>query len=216
MMIKTLVWDFDGTLFDTYPAIGRAFVTTLDELGHSASLEWVLGLVKESMDVCINALAETYTIDHDILIDRFMEHYERVTDDDQPPFPGVQELCQYIKDKGGQNLLVTHRGSKSTPRFLTKFGLTPLFQDIITSDDNFPRKPDPTAFNAILARNQVDRATALGIGDRELDVLAAKGAGIRACLFADPETQTAADFTFSDFAELHQRILDENKTAPVA
>lgn len=33
--IRHLLWDFDGTLYDSYPNVTRAFLRTLDELGCS-------------------------------------------------------------------------------------------------------------------------------------------------------------------------------------
>lgn len=33
--IRHLFWDFDGTLYDSYPNVTRAFLRTLDELGCS-------------------------------------------------------------------------------------------------------------------------------------------------------------------------------------
>ena len=40
------------------------------------------------------------------------------------------------------------------------------------------------------------------MGDRELDILAAKGAGIHACLFCPEPRETAADCRIRDFTEL--------------
>jgi phosphoglycolate phosphatase-like HAD superfamily hydrolase len=32
-MYKNIIWDFDGTLFNTYPAITASFNSTLDDIG---------------------------------------------------------------------------------------------------------------------------------------------------------------------------------------
>ncbi|MGE5598647.1 MAG: HAD hydrolase-like protein, partial [Bacteroidota bacterium] len=36
-MLRNIIWDVDGTLFDTYPPIAKAFQEALDELGIKAS-----------------------------------------------------------------------------------------------------------------------------------------------------------------------------------
>jgi phosphoglycolate phosphatase-like HAD superfamily hydrolase len=50
-MFRNIVWDVDGTLFDTYPAIARAFKTALNDFGkddgypkkpHPAAFEAIL------------------------------------------------------------------------------------------------------------------------------------------------------------------------------
>jgi phosphoglycolate phosphatase-like HAD superfamily hydrolase len=38
-MFRNIIWDVDGTLFDTYPAIAKAFQVALNDLGKDASLD---------------------------------------------------------------------------------------------------------------------------------------------------------------------------------
>ncbi|MBN1304267.1 MAG: HAD-IA family hydrolase [Anaerolineales bacterium] len=209
MAIKTLIWDFDGTLCNSYPAIGDCYLEALKTLGHSVDQEWVQALLHESMSRCESILSETYSLAPDELNQEFHQYYKLLNEDTHPPFPGVGELCKYILAHDGKNLMVTHRGRKSILKIMEYYDLQQYFTDFITSDDNFPRKPDPAAFIAILERNNIDRSTALGIGDREIDILAAHGAGIRACLFSPDRTFTTADFSFSDYSRLQNQILEE-------
>jgi phosphoglycolate phosphatase-like HAD superfamily hydrolase len=46
--IRNVVWDVDGTLFDTYPAISRAFRAALREFGQDASLGRIVALARDS------------------------------------------------------------------------------------------------------------------------------------------------------------------------
>ena len=41
-MFRNIIWDVDGTLFDTYPAIAQAIKAALHELGKDASLNNIL------------------------------------------------------------------------------------------------------------------------------------------------------------------------------
>ncbi|WP_202621575.1 HAD family hydrolase [Anaerocolumna sedimenticola] len=43
-MYKHIIWDFDGTLFDTYPVTGIAFQMTLKENGILESLDEIIFL----------------------------------------------------------------------------------------------------------------------------------------------------------------------------
>ena len=211
MTIKNLIWDFDGTLCNSYPAIGDCYVKAMKSLGCSIKREWVLDLLHESMSHCESVMAETYTLKLEDIKSQFSNNYKLLEEDTHPPFSGTGELCKYIYNIGGKNLMVTHRGRKSVQQILKYFDLLQYFSDIITNDDNFPRKPDPTAFITILERNNIDRSTALGIGDRELDIIAAQGAGIRTCLFSPETVDTSADFTFGDYISLQQHIAKENQ-----
>src|SRR5512138_2004525 len=154
-MIQHLIWDVDGTLFDTYPAIAKALQAGLNDLGVTAPLDWILSLAQVTLDHCLSTLATTYALAGDQLEERFDQHYRAVTSQDQPPFPGVREVCTTIQARGGLNLIVTHRRRAGLDRLLATHELTHYFTDIISSDDGYPRKPDPAAFVALIERYQL-------------------------------------------------------------
>ncbi len=52
-MFQSIIWDFDGTLVDTYPAIARAVNTALAAYGKQADLPRVVELTSISLDHCI-------------------------------------------------------------------------------------------------------------------------------------------------------------------
>ena len=52
-MIKDVIWDFDGTLFDTYPAIADVFIETFKRFGITETRREVLAYLHQS-------LSETY------------------------------------------------------------------------------------------------------------------------------------------------------------
>ena len=108
-MIRYLIWDVDGTLFDTYPAFARAFQAALAEFGASASFTRIERLAKISLSHCISTLAEEFEINPAALGHNFGEHYAKVSPQEQPPFPGVIDLCEYIRFISGTNFIVTHR-----------------------------------------------------------------------------------------------------------
>jgi phosphoglycolate phosphatase-like HAD superfamily hydrolase len=210
-MIRYLIWDVDGTLFDTYPAFARAFQAALAEFDASESLTRLERLTKVSMNHCISILAEEFGINPDALGPKFGEHYSKVSPQEQPPFPGVIALCEYIDSINGINVIVTHRRRESTHRLLAAHNMTPYFAEILTGDDDYPRKPDPTAFEAVIKNHNFDLAETLAIGDRDLDILAGQAAGVRTCFFGtDLDDEIKPDFTITDFAALHRLITAEN------
>jgi phosphoglycolate phosphatase-like HAD superfamily hydrolase len=205
-MIQHLIWDVDGTLFDTYPAIARSIHAALLDLGTSASLDWILTLSRVSLDHCFTMLTTTYAVPGEELEERFDQHYQRVTPADQPPFPGVVEVCSAIQARDGLNLIVTHRARAGLNRLLTIHQLTGYFSDIISNDDAYPRKPDPAAFVALIEKHHLPRAVTLGLGDRDIDVLAAQAAGLRAAFFGANCGTSAPDFVFTDYTAFLEKI----------
>jgi HAD superfamily hydrolase (TIGR01509 family) len=204
--IRNVIWDVDGTLFDTYPAIARAFRAALNDLGQDAPLRRIADLARESMGTCASTLASDYRVDLTRLEAAAAEHYERTRPDEQPPFPGVREICDRVCQAGGQNVIVTHRGSKGTAELLSANGLSGYFSGSVTHADGYPRKPDPSAFNAIIERHGLRRDETLAIGDRAIDVAAGRAAGVLTCFLGPADPAIDADLTISDFGEL-ARIL---------
>lgn len=65
------------------------------------------------------------------------------------------------------------------------YGLYGYFSDFITSQQGFERKPSPDAINYLINKYDMIHSETIMIGDRDLDLLAAKNAGISACYFTD-------------------------------
>jgi HAD superfamily hydrolase (TIGR01509 family) len=205
-MIRHLIWDVDGTLFDTYPAIARSFQAAAHELGAPVSYDEVMRLALISVDHCVTTLCNTYALAADQLEELFDQHYQTITPEDQPPFAGAEAVCDHIRARGGLNLIVTHRRRVGLDRLLATHRLTAYFADIISHDDAYPRKPDPAAFLALIEKHQLPRETTLGVGDRDIDILAAQAAGLRAALFGANIGVSSPDFIFANFTQLLQYI----------
>jgi HAD superfamily hydrolase (TIGR01509 family) len=199
-LIRHLIWDVDRTLFDTYPAFVRAFSAALAEMGHSAPQERLAGLAAVSIGHCAEVLAPECRCQPQDLLERFSAHYRAVPPEEQPPFAGAGAVCERVRARGGLNLIITHRRRASLLELLAAHELGHHFADLITADDAYPRKPDPAAFLAMIERHGLDPRATLAIGDREIDVLAGRAAGVRTCLFGAEAEATAADEVVSDLA----------------
>jgi HAD superfamily hydrolase (TIGR01509 family) len=204
-MVQHLIWDVDGTLFDTYPPIAKAF-QALRDLGAAASFDEIMRLAQISLDHCLTTLSNTYALAADRLEERFAQHYQTVSPEDQPPFPGVREVCEYLRAQGGLNLIVTHRGRAGLEQLLAAHRLTDYFADMTSNDDAYPRKPDPAAFVALIEKHYLPHTATLGVGDRDIDILAAQTAGLRAALFGTNYGASTPDFVFTDYAALLHKL----------
>ena len=209
--IRNIIWDVDGTLFDTYPAIARAFRAALHESGRDAGLGRIMTLARDSLAHCAASLAEEYGLDQAGFEAVVARHYERTRPEDQPPFPGVKEVCEQICRADGQNVIVTHRGPRGTAELLAAGGLSELFSGWITRADPYPRKPDPAAFNAIINRHGLRRDATVAVGDRDIDILAGKAAGVVTCFFGEAPAGVDADITITDFGELARLLFPTDR-----
>jgi phosphoglycolate phosphatase-like HAD superfamily hydrolase len=200
--IRHIIWDVDGTLLDTYPAMSAAFQKALADFGASAPLPEIDSLARVEVFHCASVLASRFSLDTDEFISAFGKHYIAVSPADQPPFPGVRLVCEQIVAAGGAHAIVTHRNAGTLAALLAAHDLSAFFVESIARDDGYPRKPDPAAHLAILQHQHLDPVETLSIGDRELDILAGRAAGTRTCLFRGDPARIPADFAISEYDEL--------------
>jgi len=201
-VIKNILWDVNDTLFDTHPAVTYAFSKTISGMGCSIALNVIDGLVRQHPDDCVTILSQRFKLDPDLLRAKFRESYRAVSPANQPPFPGVREVLEFIHQLGGLNLAITHRSMDSTQRFLDAHAMSALIDDILSSQQGYPNKPDPSMALAALSKHSLNPDETLLIGDRERDILAGHAAGIHTCLFGNAKLSTPADFQVTDYQRL--------------
>ena len=206
MDILNVLWDVDGTLFDTYPAITYAISKSLNEMGITIALNVIDGLARQSVDHCIVTLSQRFKLDLNLLRDRFAESYRSIDPANQLPFPGVHEVCERIHQNGGLNIAITHRNIQSTQGLLNAHELAQFFVDIFSVEQGYPHKPDPTMLLAALKKHTLNPVETLLIGDRSYDIQAGQAAGVRTLLFGEVELSNPADFQIDDYAQLLSRL----------
>lgn len=202
-MIKNVIWDFDGTLFDTYPAIVHAFIRVLRE---NFGLDYSPDAIREFLQIgtkhCTLHLGRTHSLDPDVVLARVWEYYHSQTSIPEAPYESAKRVCEEIA-KRGVNALVTHRDRASTLRMLTQFDMQQLFTIIVTADDGFPFKPASDSFDHVIQVTSMMKHETLGVGDRNLDVEAALASGIHSAFFSpDGRCHAAAEFNIRTLADI--------------
>lgn len=199
-MFHSYIWDFDGTLFDTYPIMLDGFIQALADYQINAEPKKIYRLLKEHSS---KAVAETYQLDFSEFTERF--HQKEAMDQRQPVvFPEVYDTLKAIIQAGGKNYILTHRTVASTKELLANAGMLEFFEEIVGPEYQFPRKPDPSAINYLVEKYHLPRESTVMVGDRPMDIDAGKSAGIKTC-FYDIDyflSEISADFTIHHMSEI--------------
>jgi beta-phosphoglucomutase-like phosphatase (HAD superfamily) len=88
---RNAIWDLDGTLFDTYPAICRAFQEALADCGASATLAEIESLCLVEVSHCAAVLAARFDLNVDAFIGAFGKQYIAISLPIRPFRSGVYE-----------------------------------------------------------------------------------------------------------------------------
>ncbi|NLG37404.1 MAG: HAD-IA family hydrolase [Clostridiales bacterium] len=207
-MYKNLLWDFDGTLFDSYPNMTESIRLALLKQGVDESAASLLFMIKRSVAQCISHYSRKFSLDGRELYASYRFNEENSDWSAVMPYPGAETVCRCAVESGGRNFLYTHRGRKSY-EYMDLHGLKKYFTGGVTRDDPFPMKPAPDAINYLVERYGMRRSETVMIGDRDIDILAAHAAGVAGCLF-DPDgfyPDTAAEFHTRSMEEIAAALL---------
>ena len=94
-----------------------------------------------------------------------------------------------------------------TARSLTDtHALSDCFEDILSVEQGYPRKPDPAMVLAAVETYSMDPSNTFFIGDREMDIQAGRAAGVRTLLFGSLELKNSADIRIDDYTQLLFRL----------
>lgn len=182
-----ILWDFDGTLFDTYPA----FTLVMQKiLGEKCEEQEILKQLKVSFRHAVNHF---HLSEEDKMT--FRREEKLISPDMKRPFPFVEEVLK----QANINVIMTHKPRDEVQVILDYYDWNDYFKEIVAGDDGFPRKPDATSYRYLHEKYQLD----LAVGDRLLDLLPAKEIGISTCFFQN-ETE-GADFyihSYQDFFDI--------------
>lgn len=201
-MILNIIWDVDGTLFDTYPAIADAYVEVARAHGGAVDTREAGELARVGLGHCAGVLASRLGVPASVVSAEFEERYARGPLEAQGPFPGVVEVCRAVQAAGGLNTIFTHRGAVSTRALLQAHGMIDLFEIRVSVEDGYPKKPDPSGFRAVLERAKRSRETTIAIGDRMIDIAAGKAAGLYTVLYGSGPSVPEPDLRVSDYTGL--------------
>ena len=215
MKYKNYIWDFDGTLFDSYPHICECLLEILEKEGLREKFDAEMVM----RHLCVSfGEAKRYTgLSEEAWREFSVLHHLTGEKEAEPPivpFTDCEKVLREIKAMGGRHYLYTHR-NQTALEHVRNFGLEDCFEDFLTSEEGFPSKPAPNAILAIMERNGLDPAETIMIGDREIDGQSGKNAGIAGALVncyprlpdgTNPAAISKMDYIAEDLSDLLEKL----------
>lgn len=200
-MASLVIFDFDGTLFDTHQSISHSIKLTFDALSptQSPSESEVQRYISSGTGLSDTFRALTSSVgvafDKDAEAEWTAKYREVYASDGQPlvrPFPGAKKLLQHLAARGIPVAIVSNKGVAAVATALARSGLADYVPRELIVGDRTPgatRKPDPSSYTAVLlpAIRQVhgvaslDASKVLEVGDTVADVQFARNIGAKSC-----------------------------------
>lgn len=180
--LKAYIWDLDGTLFDSYGAIVSSLVDVARACGAADPPDKILKAVKQGS---VSGYLRDLSAGCGKSTEELYQMYRTVSHakaGEITMIPDAAEALKTLRDQGARHFVYTHRGTTTVP-LLERLGIKEYFTEIVTSENGFRPKPSGEGVIYLLEKYGLEKPETAYVGDRTLDVLCAKDAGVQAILY---------------------------------
>ncbi len=175
--LKAIIFDFDGTLVDSYQAITAS-------VNHVRAAHNLPPLSEPEVRRCVGR-GPAYLLEHTVGGDdldkdmaRYRAHHPSVLRSGTHLLPGVSDTLRSLKESGLRLAVCSNKPRDFTRDLLDALSLAPLIEAVIGPEDADRIKPAPDMLLAALKQLHVAPDEALYVGDMVVDIETARAAGV--------------------------------------
>lgn len=208
--VKCVIFDMDGVIIDSEEIHKKAYYETFNSLNITVSNALYKSFTGSSTINAFQRLVVHFNLDHNpeaLVLDkrkRYINFFEN--DPNIHLVEGVEEIIQYLYDKGITLILASSSAMVNIDRVFNRFNLNQYFTAKISGADLTASKPHPEIFNKAARLGNAPKENCFVIEDSDNGVTAANDANIFVFGYANKlsegQTLENADFVIDDFKKL--------------
>lgn len=181
MKINNILFDLDGTLLDTAPDLASALNSLLEKYGMIALPHPVVRPTVSHGSKGMLKLAFDIEDDHEnfnTLREELLNIYAKNVCVNTVPFPGIEDVLEYIKENKLSWGIVTNKPGFLTEPLLKNFAFNADTKCVVSGDTVENAKPHPEPLLHACKLMKCEPKESLYIGDAERDIEAGRRAGM--------------------------------------
>ncbi len=172
--LKTVLFDLDGTIIDSYPGIQQAFDNAYYKVYNDRNTTSIKSLIGPPIDkILFNCNGETNQDTIDLFVNYFKECYDTEDLKCSVLYDGIPELLQELQRKQITMFIVTNKRERPTKLLMQFFNLENYFCDLYCSDKKGVYTSKELMVQDLLDIETVDRSHSVLVGDTLQDKRAA-------------------------------------------
>jgi phosphoglycolate phosphatase len=176
---KLIIFDLDGTLVNSYPAIISSVNYTLKNLNlNRQSADVIRGGVGWGDQALLLPFVGKKNLKHALIA--YRNHHKKSLVEKTSFMPYAKRLLVYLNKKGYKLAIASNRPAKFTEILLRHLNIKRFFDYVLCKDQIKFGKPHPSILNKIMHKLKVSRKEALYVGDMAIDVRTGRRAGVEA------------------------------------
>ena len=202
--VKAKLFDFDGTLLDSKPALYKAYSSFMQNFQlepNSTEFEELNG--PSILEVC-EILKNKYQIKESVKdLCEIYENFIQISYIEADAFDGASELLLAAKNKEWHSALVTSGARELCEAKVKNLGWSSYFDEMLFGDDVEKSKPHPEIYLRAIDALRISKENIVVLEDSINGVRAAAGAGLRVIGLRDENLlQHGATIVCSDLLEV--------------
>ena len=177
-MYDIILFDFDGTVYDTLEGITKSVQYALNKQGIEAELKDLRCFAGPPL---LDMFMEKYEFSEETaekaVLD-FRERYKPIGIYESRVFPGIPELLKKLKDRGKILGIATSKPQIMAEQLLEKEGIIEYFDAVCGSSPNGNNNSKREVLSCALKKLRKNNESAVLVGDTKYDVLGAHQCGV--------------------------------------
>ena len=173
-----ILFDFDGTVFDTAEGITKCVQYALNKMGIEAELSELMCFAGPPL---VEMFAQKYGMSNEqakMATELYRERYKPIGWKECKPFEGMHELMLKLKKEGKKLAIATSKPQHLAEQILDAYNMLDDFDIICGAEFDGTRSQKWEVIEYVLNKFGITADDAVMVGDRKYDVIGAKRCGL--------------------------------------
>lgn len=184
-MYKHILFDLDGTVIDTLPALVEAANRTLKKFNFKrtpVTLKEAAPYMGHGTPYLVKCCFKNADLDYNPIVKYYISQQLITHPKLAKEYPNTTKALLLLQALDYSFYIATNKPQPVADLIIPHIFGKDLFKCVVGQNDSRAKKPNPEVINIVINKYKLKRSECLYVGDSHIDILTAKNAKIDCCL----------------------------------